>query len=154
MIKAFQESTFDVFKTMLNVEVTSDDAVPSNQQIFCSVSGTIGLTGSIAGDVIVCLDESLAMHVTGAMLGQAYTEIDDDVIDAVGELTNMIAGSAKGRLEQYDLSLALPTVILGAGHRIGFRQGIMPMKIPFTCEWGTFSIKLGLVEAKTPQPIG
>ena len=46
--------------------------------------------------------------------------IDGDVIDAVGELTNMVAGRAKAALEHLAMSLALPTVITGKNHVISF----------------------------------
>ncbi|WP_186776314.1 chemotaxis protein CheX [Rubripirellula reticaptiva] len=151
VVKAFKDSTTSVFETMLGSEVTSGEATHNHQLAARGVSGIIGLTGSISGDVIICFDEKTAIAATAVLLGMEPDGLDGDVIDAVGELTNMIAGNAKGRLEKYDLSLALPTVITGTGHRIGFKSGIQPVSLPFISQWGNFSIELVLAEVKALQ---
>lgn len=146
VIEAFSESTKIVFSTMLGTTVTSGEAKPCGHPVAKGVTGIVGLTGSISGDVVVSIDQKIALEVTSAMLGQEVIDLNDDVIDAVGELTNMIAGSAKGRLEKFNLGLALPTVILGSDHRIGFKSGIKPISIPFVSDWGPFTIELGLAK--------
>ncbi|MGB7327769.1 MAG: chemotaxis protein CheX [Rubripirellula sp.] len=150
VIEAFMASTTAVFETILGVPVKSNQPSGDSPIVARGVSGIIGLTGVISGDIIVCFDESIAIKTTGIMLGSEPGELNDDVVDAVGELTNMIAGNAKGRLEKYNLSLALPTVILGSGHRIGFKSGIKPLSIHFDSELGSFSVELGLSEASVP----
>ncbi len=65
--------------------------------------------------------------------------------DAIGELTNMIAGSAKAKLEEYELSVGLPNVVTGSGHCINFPTESPPVCIPFECEWGTVVVEVGLV---------
>ena len=52
------------------------------------------------------------------MLASEMTEVNGDVLDAVGELTNIIAGQAKAQLEQYDLRVSLPNVVTGDDHRL------------------------------------
>ena len=49
------------------------------------------------------------------MIGETHTEVSSDVADAVGELTNMIYGSAKTSLNQrgYKFDMAIPTVVRG-----------------------------------------
>jgi len=54
------------------------------------------------------------LAATEALVSERYDEVNDDVIDTVGELTNMIAGNAKANFEQLEMSLALPTVIVGS----------------------------------------
>ena len=49
------------------------------------------------------------------MLGAGPGEINGDVMDAIGELTNISAAQAKAQLEEYKLSIGLPTVICGKG---------------------------------------
>ena len=151
VIAAFQASTSDVFQTMLGKEITGGQPLTPQCLTNRGVSGMIGLTGKISGDVIVSFDQRIAIFATTTLLGQVPKGLDTDVVDAVGELTNMIAGSAKGKLEKYDMTLALPTVIMGDGHRIGFNSGVKPVSLPFTCEWGEFSIELGLTEVKVPS---
>lgn len=144
IIEAFAEATSTVFRTMLGVEVSDGQPSPCVDSVARGVSGIIGLTGCISGDVIICLQECFAMQATSALLGTPTTEINDDVSDAIGELTNMIVGSAKGKLEKYSLGLSLPTVVLGSDYRIGFQKGIQPVRLPFDSPWGEFHINLGL----------
>jgi len=153
VISAFREATFAVFQKMLDAAVACGEAQTTREVLanHC-VTGIIGLTGGMAGDVIIRFDEEVAMEATGLLLGETPSEFDNNVVDAVGELTNMIAGGAKGMLEQYNMSLALPTVIFGRGHRVGFRSGVQPVTLPFTTDWGGFCVDLGLIEAEVPLP--
>ena len=91
----------------------------------------------------------MAVAATEALLGEKPGSINEEVIDAVGELTNMIAGSAKSQLEQFEMSLSLPTVITGRNHTIAFGSGVKPIYIGFGCEWGPLSIEVGLAEQET-----
>ena len=150
VIAAFRESTTTVFGTMLGMEAIHRNVEESSQMVArYDVSGIIGLTGGVSGDVIVSFGERLAILATGKLLGSEPRELDNDVVDAVGELTNMIAGSAKGKLERYNMDLALPTVILGCGHRIGFKSGVRPVSMRFESKWGEFSLELGLAQTDT-----
>ncbi|MEZ6086778.1 MAG: chemotaxis protein CheX [Pirellulaceae bacterium] len=153
IINAFQQSTECVFKTMLGLDVTHGPARQCDRMTARHpVSGIIGLSGEMSGDVIVSFEERVATLATAALLGEEPDGLNDDVVDAVGELTNMIAGGAKGTLGRGDMQLALPTVILGAGHRIGFSSGIRPISIEFQSSWGAFCIDIGLTEADENGP--
>jgi chemotaxis protein CheX len=59
------------------------------------------------------------------MLGIESTEFDQDTKDAIGELTNMIAGSLKNRvLEKFGaMQLSVPIVIVGADLTISSSTG-------------------------------
>jgi chemotaxis protein CheX len=119
------------------------------------VTGVIGLSGKASGTVVVSLDRDVAISATERMLGQRPETIDDDVIDAVGEMTNMIAGKAKAGLEQFEMKLALPTVITGKNHVIRFGSTAQTICIPYTCQWGNISVEVGLAEmAETAESGG
>src|SRR5262245_26475857 len=110
------------------------------------VTGIIGLSGKATGTVVVSLDTNVAVSVAEAMLGARPDSVNSDVIDAVGEVTNMIAGRAKSKLEQLALNLALPTVVTGKDHAISFGSTAQTICIPYTCPWGDLSVEVGLVE--------
>ena len=76
-------------------------------------------------------------------------ELNTDVVDAVGELTNMVAGGAKSQLTEYQLSISLPGVIKGAGHEVCFPSDVTPICVPFTCVWGALKIEVGLAEVRS-----
>ena len=146
-INPFVEAAVAVFSTMLGCEVqrVGLSLADSNSPEF-DITGVIGLSGKASGDVVISFQNEVAMSATEAMLGETITQVDDSVVDTVGELTNMIAGHAKAALEKYDMRLALPTVITGTNHSIRFSSKVKPIHIPFECVWGKFSIRVALTE--------
>jgi chemotaxis protein CheX len=88
----------------------------------------------------------VAITATERMLGDRPDSINADVVDAVGELVNMIAGRAKSNLSELEMNLSLPTVITGKNHVIKFGSTAQTICIPYTCEWGQLSLEVGLVE--------
>jgi chemotaxis protein CheX len=108
------------------------------------VSGVIGISGRAAGTIIVGLPHNVACSVLERMLGTKTDEITDEVCDAVGELTNMIAGAAKAKLAQYELSISLPSVVTGEGYLMHYPKSIYPFEIEFDSEIGTFTIEVAL----------
>ena len=86
------------------------------------------------------------MRATEAMLQERPPEINGNVVDAIGELANIIAGGAKAKLEHLDLSVSLPSVITGKGHCIQFPTKVTPICIPFESDWGLITVEVGLSE--------
>lgn len=107
------------------------------------ISAVIGISGRAAGTIVVNLSQQAACEALKRMVGIETTEITRDVCDAVGELTNMIAGTAKAQLVKYELSISLPNVISGNDHTIHFPSEVQPMVIEFESEIGPFTIEVG-----------
>jgi len=146
-INPFIASTLEVFSTMLHCELRRGElSLNDHFQPEHDVSGIIGLTGRASGTVVVSLENAVACHAANAMLGEMPDSVNADVIDAAGELTNMIAGKAKADLEQLDMCLAIPTVITGKNHLISFGSSAQTISIPYTCDWGRLSVEVGIVE--------
>ncbi len=116
------------------------------------VSGIIGLSGKAVGTVVLALSREVALKAASAMLMFEAEELDDDVIDAVGELANMVAGAAKAELAEFDMSVSLPNVITGRGHVVRFPSNVTPICIPFECQWGPLAVEVGLAPAPDATP--
>jgi chemotaxis protein CheX len=86
------------------------------------------------------------------MLMMEATEINNDVLDAVGELTNMVAGAAKAELEEFQLQVSLPNVVTGDAHEIHFPSNVTPLSISFETDWGPLALEVGL--APVPEFAG
>jgi chemotaxis protein CheX len=148
-INPFVTSAVEVFSTMLECRLTRGElSLNPHFQPKHDISGVIGLSGKASGTVVVSVDRNVAISATECMLGQRPASINSDVIDAVGELTNMIAGRAKAGLQHLHMTLALPTVITGQNHVIRFGSAAQTLCIPYTCKWGAISVEVGLVEAE------
>ena len=59
------------------------------------ISAVIGLTGEARGAVVISMKDDLAMRLTGILTGKTQKVLYDEVVDAVGELINIIAGNVK-----------------------------------------------------------
>ena len=72
---------------------------------------------------------------------------EDDVMDAIGEIINMISGSAKGKLTElgFTFKLSTPAFILGKGTRLFKEVEYAPyICVPFSTEIGDFTIQVSL----------
>ena len=80
------------------------------------------------------------------MFGEEMKEINNEISDAVGELTNMISGQARKELEEQGKVFhgAIPSVITGKDHKIIPIAKGDKIAIPFKTESGDFTIELSL----------
>ena len=98
------------------------------------ISAIIGLTGEARGAVVISMKQDLAIKITSILTGMEYDKLDDDVVDAVGELINIIAGNVKQELEEaFRLVISLPTIVRGKEHSINWPDSqTRVICIPFT----------------------
>ena len=144
-INPFLASTSSVFSQMLGLEVSRLPPFvrKGEHSPQYDVTGIIGLTGKTTGTVALSLTKEMALSVTEKLLGDKPAEVNATVVDAIGEVTNMIAGAAKAQLEQMELSLGLPTVITGKSTCIAFPSNAIPISIPCDSPIGTFVGEVG-----------
>ena len=117
LIETVKSTTRDVFSTMLMMEADPQEmrAEGSAPGPTDGVVGIIGIAGSWVGTgIIICCPE-LACRASGAMLMSEYATVNDDVLDAMGEITNMIIGNTKTVLEERygPMGISVPTVVYG-----------------------------------------
>ncbi|PQO45341.1 chemotaxis protein CheX [Blastopirellula marina] len=152
-INPFIRSTTNTFETMLGCSIHRDKLCLADQvNERYEVSGIIGLTGRVQGSAVVLLSHDVAVNAAAAMLMMEPSEFDglsNDVIDAVGEIANMVAGSAKAELEELQLSISLPNVVVGHPPDVRFPSEVKPIAVTFACPWGPMALKVGF----TPLPV-
>jgi chemotaxis protein CheX len=90
-----------VFATMLGVEVTPgkpyvQKKVPASAE---GVMSMIGLAGPWTGAGSIVCSAECACKLASFLLMTEYPAVNDEVLDAVAELTNMIIGSFKTLIE-------------------------------------------------------
>jgi len=88
--------------------------------------------------------EPAIMAIVGNLLGIEASEVNDEVRDAVGELTNMICGDARRRLSEDGISLqgGIPTIVSGKNHSISHIHNGPRLAIPFTTPHGGFVVEV------------
>lgn len=153
-INPFIRSMTKTFDTMLGCEIKRGSLVLAHDfKGSYDVCGVIGLSGRAQGVVVVNLSRSVAVQAAATMLmmdPSELTELNDDVVDAVGEIANMVAGAAKAELEEFELSISLPNVVVGSPPDIRFPSEVHAIAIPFECPWGAMSIKVGFTPVSVP----
>lgn len=151
LIVPFVNSVRHVFSTMVRVNTTlqrphlKEVAAPSYD-----VSGIIGFSGGIVGSVVVSFQQQAAEKLVNAFAGMEISPSSPDFADAVGELANMIAGSAKSSLGAA-ASITVPNVIIGAGHVIARLSGVPCVVIPCTTPVGDFAVEVNIRQAKQEE---
>jgi chemotaxis protein CheX len=117
LIESLSQATAQVFSTMLGVEIARGEvaAEDGTQEANDGVVSFIGLAGEWAGTGSVSCSPVLACRICSAMLMCEATAVNEEVLDAVAELTNMIIGSVKNDMEAHlgPLGLSIPTVVFG-----------------------------------------
>ncbi len=148
-INPFIVAVTKTLETMVGCAVTRGaPQLKKNPQTLYPISGIIGLSGVVAGTVVLTMSHELALKSASAMLMEECTELNPDVFDAVGELTNIIAGNAKAQLEEYKLGLSLPNVINGTNTELRFPENCQPITIPFTTDFGPMAVEIGFTAPK------
>lgn len=153
MGRCIVKATCDVFRTMMNQKLVAGDVVVEKAQIRrAEVIGSIGVAGFLTGSISLFLPKALARRAVAAMLmlDSADELADGEMVDAIGELTNMIGGSIKTELFQkaplFDISV--PSVYMGEDlHRRTVSDDLC-FHVPFTAGGETFSVEFLMVTKK------
>jgi chemotaxis protein CheX len=144
-INPFILAACKVFRAMLGCELRRWQVLRKRGfQPYHDVSGIIELYGRASGLVVLGLSRSIAIRATEVLLGEPVDVIDARVLDAVGELTNIIAGNAKADLDRLELCLGLPQVLIGRNHTLPFDLVGTPIDIVFGSDLGTVVLEVGL----------
>lgn len=145
-------ATHDVFSTMLGIELEDgesyvDDAPPAPAE---GVLALVGLAGTWAGSGTVACSATLARHVSGQLLMQEFQHVDEEVLDAMGEVCNMILGNVKTLLEEHlgPMGLSIPTVIFGRNFTTRSVAKSQWSVVKFSCAGEVLEVHLCLVPSR------
>lgn len=145
LINPFLEATVSVLKTMASLNpVPGKPYIKNGTTATGDVSGIVGITGDTEGSICITFTRACILQIISQMLGENQLEINDEVKDAVGELTNMISGDSRRRLEEmgHHFQGAIPAVISGRGHEIRHITKGPILSIPFNTLAGSFTVEV------------
>ena len=145
-INPFLESLLNVISTMANMQLSpGKPKIKTNNLAKGDVSGLIGMVGpQTKGSLSITFERGLILEIMQNMLGENPGEINDEITDLVGEITNMVTGGAKNILGEkgYDFEMATPVVVAGPGHRISHKADGKKIIMPFTSTHGSAYIEI------------
>ncbi len=150
-INPFLNATKNVIETMAQTPVQAQKPkLKDGATTYGEVTGIIGMASeSVSGTMVVSFSEKCILKIVANMLmEEPKAKIDDEIVDAVGELTNMICGGAKAELAKlnHKFDLATPTMVVGKGVEISHYSDQPTILIPFKTDAGEFVIEANLSE--------
>ena len=142
-INPFLNGTQEVLKKMAFMDaVPGKPYLKKEETASGDVSGIIGITGDATGSLALSFSEKCICKIVSNMLGEEHPEVTKEILDAVGELTNMVSGASRTQLEKMGMAVyaAIPTVVHGQGHTITHILKSPSLVIPFSTAAGPFFI--------------
>ena len=144
-ISPLLESTVNVLSTMAMVAITPGKPhIKDEPKTLGEITGLIKLSGDeIQGSLAISFSEAAILDITEKMLQEKVESIDDTVQDLVGEITNMITGSAKRSYSEQgmEFDLTLPSTVLGKGQPMKHCVTGEPIVLPFDTDAGKMYVE-------------
>ncbi|WP_460239354.1 chemotaxis protein CheX [Aurantivibrio plasticivorans] len=139
------EATVNVLSTMAFLDVDAGKpSIASAKSFAGDVTGFINFEGQpVAGWLAVSFPRETIFTIVKNMLGDDVDEITPQVMDCVGEITNMISGGAKRLYAEQGLDIGLlrPQVMLGQHYPESALCEGVPIELPFKTGNGTLSVQ-------------
>lgn len=150
LIQSVKQCTSDVFGTMLGIEVEAGEVYESKGSPAPTegVVSLIGMAGPWMGTGSLSCKPQLACKISGALMMAEYAAVDEEVLDAIAEVTNMVMGNVKTILEEKvgAMGLSIPTVIFGRNFSTKNAGGSWTV-VPFNCCSEKFLVQVCLVKS-------
>ena len=154
IVKFVTSAAQDVFSTMLALDIQTGKEYSDNNAPAVSdgVLAFVGIAGSWSGAGVISCSATFACRICNQLLMTEATSVNEEVLDAVGEVANMIIGNLKSMMEEElgPLGLSVPTVIYGknfTSRSLGSNNWTV---LPIFCEGETIEIRCCLAAAREP----
>jgi chemotaxis protein CheX len=131
------ESAREVFEMMvmrhleLGTPIEGDAPRPKS-----NVVGTVSFAGSESGLVAFYSTMDAAKQIAGSLLGMPAAEVNGEMPDAIGEITNMIAGALRTKMTDagHPWAISIPTVTIGSDFYTRYVSDVSRVLCPFKME--------------------
>jgi chemotaxis protein CheX len=132
---------------MLNLQVQPCEAELPGSEL---ITGAVYYAGPWKGATLLQCDPSEAYHFTARLMGVPQpSSFNDDVRDAMGEITNIIGGNMKPILP-HGVGLSMPSVVYGRASSLRICGNVPLLRLAFSCEVGKFWLTIvGLNEQES-----
>ena len=139
-INPFLSSLLNVMSTMAQMELVPEKPrIKKGEVAMGDVSGLIGMVSpQTKGSLSITFEGSLALATMKKMVGEGPDEINEEITDLVGEITNMVTGGAKRMLSEkgIEFDMATPMVVSGTNHTISHKADGPIVIIPLSSSHG------------------
>lgn len=148
-------ATQEVFQMMLGVDAAPGEARVAHGALTPTqgILSFIGLAGTWAGTGSIACSAAFACRLSELLLMSEYPAVNEEVLDAVAEVTNMIIGNVKTGLEEDlgPMGLSIPTVIFGRNFSSRTAGNNDWVVIPFAVEGHELTVQICLAPQRDQQ---
>ena len=147
---SISQSVVQIFSTMLGVEIDQGGCgiESGSPEANDGVVSLIGIAGTWVGTGSITCSPVLACRICSQLLMTESSAVDEEVLDAVAELTNMVVGNVKTDLENHlgPLGLSIPTVVYGRNFKTKSAGHAEWIVVRFAWEGEPLVVKLCLAQ--------
>ena len=147
IINPFFQSVVEIVNRMTQIVVTPGELyLKDHAEAVGDITGYVSVFGALQGGFALSMPAHLARTLVGSMLGRKVTEIDDDVLDEIGELTAQISRQALAVLKDrgHVFTADVPRIITGEKHSVPHADGAPILGIPFQTLYGNLHMEICL----------
>ena len=145
-------SCVEVFSTMLGMELPPWEAAAESgiAETNDGVVSIVGLAGAWVGSGSLTCSPAFACRICSLLLMADFPGVNEDVLDAMAELTNIVIGGVKNRLEPRlgPLGMSIPTVVYGKNLRTRSARKTEWTVVRFRCDEEVLTIRVFLESAE------
>ena len=101
LVNPFIEGTLHILDTTAFVKVKPEPPfLKKDRKSLGDISGFLEISGDLSGTAAISFSEQSILGIVSAMFGEDMTEINDEINDAVGEISNMVAGHVTTKIAE------------------------------------------------------
>jgi len=116
LVNPFIEGTLHILDTTALVKVKPEPPfLKGGTGHFGDISGLLTVEGDLEATVAISFTEKSILGIVSAMFGEEMTEINEEITDAVGEISNMVAGHVTTKIGELGKQVKVKFVKVVAG---------------------------------------
>jgi chemotaxis protein CheX len=129
---------------MLHIPLTTGQPMLDAEESVTFEISSIGMiTGKVSGCVVINLSREMGLHLASTLLHSNIETIEQDALDAIGEITNMVIGLADTHFPIEEIHCGIPIVVVGKEEKI-YPINVPVITVPCHTALGGFNMEIVL----------
>jgi chemotaxis protein CheX len=149
IINSVIQATVDILEKVGSLQLkVKKPFIKEDATVRGEITSVIVLSGDTSGTISISFPGKCILSVVSEMLGEEMIELNDDIKDALGEITNMISGQATQLFEMTGqrLKASLSQVLMGKNHTIPHNADTVVLGVPCMTEHGEIILEMSFEE--------
>ncbi len=146
LVNPFVEGALHILDTTAFVKVKSETPfLKKDNRPQGDISGILEISGDLNGSAAISFSRKCILGIVSAMFGEDMLEINEEITDAVGEISNMIAGHVTTKIAEMDkkVKVKFVKVCVGDDQEIEhIKDGGQILVLPFRTTKGKMVIEV------------